>query len=96
MALLEAMACGLPVVSFACDSGPAEIVRDGTDGLLVPPDDVPRLADALDRLMSDDALRQQLAHRAQEVARRFSREMFFSCWDAILNGISEIEFAKLA
>ncbi len=62
--LLEAMAAGLAVVSFDCPTGPSEIVADGTTGLLVPAEDVPALAAALDRVMTDESLRRRLAAAA--------------------------------
>ena len=94
-ALLEAMACGLPVVSFNCESGPAEIVRDGVNGVLVPQDDVKALAAAMDRVISDEELRKKFAHNATEVKSRFSREMFFRRWDAILNGMPVPDYEGL-
>jgi glycosyltransferase involved in cell wall biosynthesis len=83
-ALLEAMACGLPCVASACDSGPAEIIRHGVDGLLVPPENVDALADALRQLVSDEAQRARLGRRAVEVTSRFSREAFFARWEEVL------------
>jgi len=83
-ALLEAMACGLPCVATACDSGPAEIIRDGVDGVLVSPNDVDALAEALRQLVSDEAKRARLGRRAVEVTSRFSREAFFQRWDAVV------------
>jgi len=83
-ALLEAMACGLPCAASACDSGPAEIIRDGVDGLLVPPENADALADALRQLVSDEAKRARLGRRAAEVASRFSMETFFARWDDVV------------
>jgi GalNAc-alpha-(1->4)-GalNAc-alpha-(1->3)-diNAcBac-PP-undecaprenol alpha-1,4-N-acetyl-D-galactosaminyltransferase len=86
-ALLEAMACGVPAVSFDCDSGPSEIIRDRVDGLLVPPDDVSALASALDHLMDDAALRREMGDRAREVVTRFSCARFFAQWDNVVRGV---------
>lgn len=83
-ALLEAMALGLAPISFDCESGPREIIRHEVDGLLVPTQDVNALADALERLLSNDDERVRLAERALEVRERFSEAKFFSTWDRIL------------
>ncbi len=83
-ALCEAMACALPVLSVDCPSGPRQIVRDGVDGVLVPPDDRAALAHGMRRLMDDPELRRRLASRAPEVADRFGLDRVLDLWDAAL------------
>ncbi len=85
----EALACGVPVVTLDCPSGPGEIVRDGVDGLVVPTDDLDGLEQALDRVMGDAALRSRLAENAGDVLNRFSEERFLAQWDAVLEGADE-------
>lgn len=79
--LLEAMAMGLPVVSFDCPCGPAEIVRDGRDGVLVPAEDVEGLTRAMIRLMDDPGARRRLAASAPEVRERFGVSRVAGAWE---------------
>ena len=83
-ALLEAMACGLPAVAFACRSGPAEIIEHGRNGLLVPPGDLTRFALALDRVMGSGAVRAQIGRNAREIATVLTPERVLVAWNALL------------
>ncbi|MEU6843308.1 glycosyltransferase family 4 protein [Streptomyces sp. NPDC046716] len=71
MTLVEAMRCGLPVVSTDCPVGPREILAHGEDGFLVPNGDVDAIAWGLRRLMENDALREAMGTAALHNAARF-------------------------
>ncbi|WP_205694453.1 glycosyltransferase family 4 protein [Crenobacter cavernae] len=81
-ALVEAMAHGLPTISFDCDTGPRDIIRHEVDGLLVEPENINGLEKALAVLMSNPELRARYAERAVEIRNRFSIESISSMWEA--------------
>ncbi|MBS0159880.1 MAG: glycosyltransferase family 4 protein [Nitrospira sp.] len=87
LALIEAMACGLPVISTDCPTGPSEIIRDGIDGVLVPVDNVEALAEAIDSLCGDTAQRQRLAAEAIRVVDRFGVAQVMGQWNRLCSTV---------
>lgn len=70
--IIEAMACGTPVIATRCPSGPEEIIEDGSNGLLVPPADKRALADAILSILSDEKLARKLAGNGKRRVQDFS------------------------
>ncbi len=84
-ALLEAMACGLPVISTRCDFGPEDILESGKNGILVPVDDAPCLAKALHEWMLDSDIRKQMGDAARANSKRFAIETISDQWETLFN-----------
>lgn len=80
MVMIEAMACGLPVVTFDYKCGPRDIINHESNGLLVKDGDIEGLAAALMRLMDDKKLRQEMGQNARLVVDRYSEERVMSEW----------------
>lgn len=89
MVLLEAQAMGLPIVSYACPSGPRDIVTDGADGYLVPLYDQDTFVARLTALMQDDALRQRMSQRAKEASARFAPQRIMQLWQDLFTQIKQ-------
>ena len=87
MVLIEAMACGLPVISFDCPCGPKDIVRHQEDGLLVPSGDITLLANAMSQLMSDDTLRRNMANKAVVNVRRYQLDVITQKWKTLFDSV---------
>jgi glycosyltransferase involved in cell wall biosynthesis len=83
-ALLEAMACRCAVIAFDCPTGPADIISNGEDGLLIPLNDTARFQQALSSLQKDSDTRKSLANKAADVLDRHSDTQFFASWDKVI------------
>lgn len=84
LVLAEAMACGLPCISYDCKVGPSEIIRNGVDGILVPIGDEAMFATAMLRLAEDEGERNRLAASCPEILSRLSEEAIQPSWQEIL------------
>lgn len=82
--LCEAMAFGLPVVSFDCPNGPKEIISPGVDGMLVPPNDVLALASAISQLIENQPERQRLGRQAKMIRDRLALPVISSKWEFMI------------
>ncbi len=88
LVLLEAKANRLPIVSFDVLTGPREIIRDGVDGILVPPEDTEQLGAGMCRLIEDEALRREMSRRSQENLDKFSKETILQQWCSLIEELS--------
>ncbi len=73
--IVEAMACGAPVIATDCPCGPGEIIQDGHDGLLVPPANSEALAQGIIRVLKDEALKKRLSENGRARANDFNAEI---------------------
>lgn len=90
MVLLEAMSCGLPVVSFDCPTGPRDVVEEGLDGFLVPPQDIGALAQAMLTMVEADSARADMAEAAYTKSLDYRMPVVAARWEALLAELSDL------
>lgn len=88
MVMIEAMACGLPVVSFDYKCGPKDIIQNGINGLLVPNGDIRVLAHAMMEVMADEAYRKMLSLNARKVVDTYSEQAVMAQWIRLFTSIT--------
>lgn len=89
MVIVEAMACGLPVVAFDCPWGPQAIISDGEDGLLVENGNPSALAQNLIALIKDDGKRKVMSEAALRNVQRFQIEHIAKQWKFLFELINK-------
>ncbi len=82
--LMEAMACGCPVVAFDCPYGPGEMIEHEISGLLVTANDIDGLSKAIKKLLTDDDLRRKLGENGRKTSRKYYISNLAPLWLASL------------
>lgn len=85
MVILESMACGTPVISSDCFSGPGEIITNGENGMLTPAGDAGLLAKVMLTLIRDEELRKKLSYHGEKRAEDFRMEKIISQYEALFS-----------
>jgi glycosyltransferase involved in cell wall biosynthesis len=87
MGIIEAMACGLPVVAFDCLWGPRSIIADGEDGLLVENGNVGKMAETLVSLMNDPERIETMGQSARKNVQRFNIDVIAGKWKRLFDSL---------
>ena len=87
LALIEALSCGLPAVSFDCKCGPKDIIEDGKNGFLVKTGDIQNFSDRIITLIEDYELRKDMGKLAKESSHKYSREAIIQMWISLFNSL---------
>jgi len=85
MVLIEAMSCGLPVISYDCENGPRDIICNHYNGFLIPNNDAEQFTQKLSELMENPALREKLGHNARRSIACYDEDIVMKQWDDLLS-----------
>ena len=87
MVLIEAMVCGIPVVSFDCPWGPADIIKNGEDGFLVEYLNTDEAAQRVCQLIENPNLRKEMGANARKNIQRYDRDSVMKQWSFLFESL---------
>lgn len=87
MVVLEAIECGLPVVTFDCPYGPGDILTDGVDGYVVPMGNDELYEKRIIELMNDAEKRKRMGKNASEKAKKYDVNEVMASWQALYDNL---------
>ena len=89
LVIIEAMACGVPVVAFDCENGPRSIITDGENGFLIPPFEISLFAEKVMLLMKDQELRFRMGTNAQKTASQYEIDRIGQQWKRLFDELKQ-------
>lgn len=89
MSMLEAQACGLPLVSYACKCGPRDIIKPGVNGYLIGEGDVKTFAHRVSELMDSPFLLQEMGQHSREMALQYEPDEIMKKWEMLFQEVLE-------
>lgn len=87
LVLLEAQVCGVPLVAYAAQCGPLEVITDGENGFLVEVNDHEALAERMMLLMGSLELRQKMGKAAKLHSKRFTEDVIMKKWEELFKSL---------
>ena len=89
LVLIEAMSCGIPCISFNCPHGPADIITDGEDGLIVSLGEIEKLAKSIEWMITHEEERQRMSNNARQKAKQFTAEAIMPQWVELFEKVAK-------
>lgn len=90
MVLIEALECGLPLIAYNCKTGPAELIKDGENGFLIPCFDKILMAQKLNELCNNFELRKTMGKNSKKMSEQFQSKNIIKKWEDLFNNLGNL------
>jgi glycosyltransferase involved in cell wall biosynthesis len=89
LVLVEAMSCGIPCLAFQCKYGPADVISDGENGMLVADGQIEDLADKMLWMIEHKEERLRMGEKARMKARNYQKDLIMKRWETLFNSFQK-------